>query len=86
MPRVSLDGPPLSPRCTLARELADVKKEPFDGESAASSSGSSSSSSSSTSSSSEADSDDGSAAPSMDEDILCAAESEPKGEVSEVDT
>ena len=64
-----------------------MKKEPFDGESAASSSGSSSGgSSSSTSSSGEADSDDGSDAPSMGEDILCAAESEPEGDVSEVDT
>ena len=62
-----------------------MKKEPFDGESAASSSGISSSSSS-TSSSREADGDDGSAAPSMGEDILCAAESEPEGDVSEVDT
>ena len=61
-----------------------MKKEPFDGESAASSSGSSSSSS--TSSSIEADGDDGSAAPSIREDIVCAAESEPEGDVSEVDT
>ena len=71
----------------LSRELADVKKEPFDGESAASRSGSSSGSSSSTTSSSgEADSDDGSDAPSLGEDSLRAEQSEPGGDVSEGDT